>query len=319
MISVNRQALRLVRRILAAPQRLGARVQVLANGSTLIDLGQQAPGGWLAGRCLARICLGGLARVSFEPYDLAGHALTAVRVSTDHPLEACLGAQIAGWRLEPLGQPDALILSGPARALNRACPDPYLELAGYRDDAGEGVAVLQTARAVTPEIAAEIARACRLAPEDLYLLVAPNTSLACAVQVSARILEQALHRLAEEGYDVRTVCRAEGVCVVPPLAGNDLQAMGRLNDALLYGGTAHLAVRTGDEAVADVIARVPTCASPANGRPFAEIYAAAARDFYSIPLEIHSPAVLQMTNLNSGRVFAAGEIDPGVLLQSFFG
>ncbi len=69
------------------------------------------------------------------------------------------------------GQPDALILPGPARALNRACPDPYLELAGYRDDASEGVAVLQTARAVTSDIAAEIARACRLAPEDLGVLL----------------------------------------------------------------------------------------------------------------------------------------------------
>jgi methenyltetrahydromethanopterin cyclohydrolase len=319
MISVNQQAMRLVRHILAAPQRLGARVHVLGNGSTLIDLGQEAPGGWLAGRYLARICLGGLARVNFEPYDLAGHTLTAVRVSTQHPLAACLGAQIAGWQLEPLGQPDALILSGPVRALNHACPDPYLELAGYRDEAREGVAVLQTARAVTPEIAAEIARACRLAPEDLYILVAPNNSLACAVQVSARILEQALHRLAEEGYDVRTVCRAEGVCVVPPPAADDLCAMGRLNDALLYGGTAHLTVRASDEAVAEVIARVPTSASSAYGRPFAEIYLDAARDFYSIPLEVHSPAVLHMTNLNSGRVVTAGELNPGVLCRSFFG
>ena len=49
MISVNQEAMRVVRQILETPERLGVRVTTLENGSTLIDMGQQAPGGWLAG------------------------------------------------------------------------------------------------------------------------------------------------------------------------------------------------------------------------------------------------------------------------------
>jgi methenyltetrahydromethanopterin cyclohydrolase len=60
-------------------------------------------------------------------------------------------------------------------------------------------------------------------------------------------------------------------------------------------------------------------ASRAYGRPFVEIYEEAGRDFYQIPLDLHSPAVLHINNLASGRTFSAGEINVGVLNRSFFG
>ena len=75
----------------------------------------------------------------------------------------------------------------------------------YRDHADEGVIAIQTAEAVTDDWALTIATACSLQPENLYILVAPNSSLVCAIQVAARIVEQSLHRLAEEGFDVATV------------------------------------------------------------------------------------------------------------------
>ena len=52
---------------------------------------------------------------------------------------------------------------------------------------------------------------------------------------------------------------------------------------------------------------------------FVEIYEEAGRDFYQIPLDLHSPAVLHINNLNSGRTFSAGEINYDVLRRSFFG
>jgi methenyltetrahydromethanopterin cyclohydrolase len=318
MISVNREAMRIVRRILEAPEPLGVLVERLACGATVIDMGQKAPGGWVAGKYYTLITLGGLAEVSYEPFPIGARVLSAVRVMIDHPQLACIASQIAGWRLEGARE-GAPILAGPARALNRDNPDHYFDLIDYRDQAEEGVIAIQTAEPVTDDWATTIAAACRLRPENLYILVAPNSSLVCAIQVAARIVEQSLHRLAEEGFNVKTVRHAYGFGVIPPLIRDEVIAMGRINDSLLYGGVSTLYVDAEDEAIAAVIDKVVSVASRAYGRPFVEIYEEAGRDFYQIPLDLHSPAVLHINNLKSGRTFSAGEINYAVLRKSFWG
>jgi len=318
MISINREAMKVVRRILEAPEALGVAVERLSNGSTVIDMGQRASGGWVAGKYYTLITLGGLGEVSYEPFAVGDRVLSAVRVMIDHPIQACVASQIAGWRLEG-ARAGAPILAGPARALNHANLDHYFESITYRDHAEEGVIAIQTAEPVTADWAATIAQACRLKPEALYILVAPNSSLVCAIQVAARIVEQSLHRLAEEGFDVNAVKYAHGLGVIPPLIADELVSMGRINDSLLYGGISTLYVDTSDAAIAAVIDKVVSSASRAYGRPFVDIYEDAGRDFYQIPLDLHSPAVLHINNLQSGRTFSAGEINYAVLKQSFFG
>jgi methenyltetrahydromethanopterin cyclohydrolase len=318
MISINREAMKVVWRILEAPEALGVGVTRLASGATVVDMGQAAPGGWVAGKYYTLITLGGLGEVSYEPFAVGDRVLSAVRVMIDHPMEACIASQIAGWRLEG-ARAGAPILAGPARALNRANPDHYFDLIDYRDLAEEGVIAIQTAEPVTDDWAVTIARACGLEPAKLYILVAPNSSLVCAIQVAARIVEQSLHRLAEEGFDVGCVRYAHGLGVIPPLIADELVAMGRINDSLLYGGISTLYVDTDDSAVEAVIGKVVSSASRAYGRPFVEIYEEAGRDFYQIPLDLHSHAVLHINNLASGRTFSAGEINVGVLNRSFFG
>ena len=60
MISINREAMKIVHRILAAPEALGVLVERLPCGATVIDMGQRAPGGWVAGKLYMRVTLGGL-------------------------------------------------------------------------------------------------------------------------------------------------------------------------------------------------------------------------------------------------------------------
>ena len=318
MISINKEAMKTVRRILDAPDALGVIVDRLPNGATVIDMGQRAPGGWVAGKYYTLITLGGLGKVSYEPFAVGDRVLSAVRVMIDQPMLACIASQIAGWRLEG-ARAGAPILAGPARALNQANPDHYFDLIDYRDQADEGVIAIQTAEPVTEDWATAIAAACRIQPENLYILVAPNSSLVSAIQVAARIVEQSLHRLAEEGFAVNTVKYAHGYGVIPPLIKDEVIAMGRINDSLLYGGVATLYVETTDAAIEAVIQKVVSVASRAYGRPFVDIYEDAGRDFYQIPLDLHSPAVLHINNLNSGRTFSAGEINYAVLQESFFG
>ena len=319
MISINREAMKVVRRVLDEAEALGVRVSRLSNGATVLDMGQQATGGWLAAKYYTLVTLGGLAEVSYEPFPIGDIVLPAVRVMVDRPMEACVASQIAGWQLDPPGTPHAAIAAGPARALNRREPDHYFELIDYRDEHDEAVVAIQTAEPITPRIAETIAHGCGVKTEDVYILVAPNSSLVCAVQVSARIIEQTLHRLPEEGFDLTTVRYAQGYSVIPPLIQDEVVAMGRINDSLLYGGASTLYVEADDDAVADVVRKITSSASRAYGRPFLEIFEEAGRDFYQIPLDLHSPAVVHINNLRTGRSFSAGAINYDVLRRSFFG
>lgn len=318
-VSINRQTMKVVRAILANPAAVGALVSRLENGATVIDMGQQAPGGWVAGRYYTLVTLGGLGEVSYEtfPYPINGVRLPAVRVMVDQPLLACVASQIAGWRLE--AGDFAPILAGPARALNSS-PDQHFAHISYRDRYHEAVIAIQTAEPVRVSWAGAIAAACGVNPEDLYILVASNSSQVCAVQVSARIVEQAIHRLEEEGLPLETIQSAQGFCVLPPLVDDELEAMGRINDALLYGGEATFYLRHNDDSfVAELARKVVARASSAYGRPFIDIFTEAGRDFYQIPLDLHSPAVVHLNNLTTGVTHSAGEINQDLLSQSFFG
>ena len=317
MLSINREAMKIVHKILESPEALGVKVTRLENGTTVIDMGLEAPGGWLAGKYYTLITLGGLGDLSYEHFQLGEYALSAVRVLADLPQIACVASQIAGWRLE--SREDAPIGAGPARALN-PMPDHYFQMiGGYGEVYHEGVICIQTPEPVTVDTANAVAEACGLRPENLTVLFAPSASLVCAVQVSARIIEQTLHRLNEEGFDVKTLRQAQGYCVIPPLTNDEVQAFGRINDALLYGGVATLYVESTDEACAAAVQKVTSSVSRAYGRPFVEIYEDAGRDFYQIPLDLHSPAVVQINNLSTGNSFRAGRINYEVLKWSYLG
>jgi methenyltetrahydromethanopterin cyclohydrolase len=317
-ISINKEAMRLVREVLANPSAMGVLISKLGNGTTVIDMGQQTPGSWVAARYYTLITMGGLGEFSYEtfPYPINSVRLPAVRVMVDSPLLACCASQIAGWRLQ--AGDFAPILAGPARALNSS-PDQHFAHINYRDRYHEAVIAIQTREPVRLEWAAVIAAACSIQPENLYILVAPNASLVCAVQVAARIVEQTIHRLEEEGLAMDTIFSAQGFCVLPPLVDDDLIAMGRINDVLLYGGEATFYLRHDDDDFIQQLAeKVVAKASRAYGQPFIEIFEAANRDFYQIPLDLHSPAVVHLNNLTSGRMFSAGEINEKVLTESFF-
>lgn len=318
-ISINQEAMKIVRHILANPSAVGTLVSRLENGATVIDMGIDAPGSWIAARQYTLITMGGLGEFSYEtfPYPVHGVRLPAVRVMVDFPLLACSASQIAGWRLE--AGDFAPILAGPARASNEN-PDHHVAHIAYRDHHHEAVIAIQTREQVREAWAQEIARACRIQTHDLYILVAPNSSLVCAVQVAARIVEQTIHRLEEEGLPMESIFSAQGFCVLPPLIDDDLIAMGRINDTLLYGGEATFYLRHPDDRFIEALAnKVVARSSSAYGKPFIEIFEAANRDFYAIPLDLHSPAVVHLNNLTSGRTFSAGQINETVLGQSFFG
>src|SRR5258707_9070472 len=89
-------------------------------------------------------------------------------------------------------------------------------------------------------------------PAKLTLLAAPASSRAGNLQVVARSLETALHKLYELKFDLTQVVSGAGTAPLPPVAADDLLAIGRTNDAILYGGRVILWVRADDAQLAEV-------------------------------------------------------------------
>ena len=151
------------------------------------------------------------------------------------------------------------------------------------------------------------------------MLVAPTASLAGSVQVAARVVETALYKLYRLGFDLGTVVAASGSCPVAPVAADDLAAVGRTNDAILYGGRVWLTVLCDDDAVESVIDALPPTVSPDYGVPFGLLYERACADFYQIDSQLFCPAEVWINNVKTGRTFHAGQLAPDLVRDSFLG
>jgi methenyltetrahydromethanopterin cyclohydrolase len=134
----------------------------------------------------------------------------------------------------------------------------------------------------------------------------------------ARSLETALHKLHELKFDLGQVVSGHGVAPLPPVAADEMKAIGRTNDAILYGGKVNIWVRADDAQLAEIGPKVPSSASSDHGAPFATIFERYNRDFYKIDPMLFSPAVVVFHNLKSGRCHAFGLLEPEVLRRSFF-
>ena len=103
------------------------------------------------------------------------------------------------------------------------------------------------------------------------------------------------------------------------MAKNDLRAIGRTNDCILYGGQARYTVRADDATLEELAAKVPASSSSDYGTPFYEIFQRYDRDFYKIDKLLFSPAEVWLTSATTGRTFHGGRVDAAVLRESLFG
>jgi len=313
-MNLNGRSLKLAESLLDRAEKRKVVAQAIDKGGRYIDCGISAPGGLAAGVELARVCMADLADVSLVPGEVAGRACPLVQVATDHPVEACLASQYAGWAIHE-GKFFAMG-SGPMRAA--AAKEAVFETIGVREEAEAVVGVLETRKPPDAAVVALIATACRVPPSSVLLLVAPTASLAGGVQVVARSVETCLHKLLGLGFDVRRVVSAYGTAPLPPVAADDLAAIGRTNDAILYGARVVLFVRGDDATIREVGPKVPSSASKDHGEPFASIFARYKHDFYAVDPHLFSPAEVVFQNIETGRVHAFGGVAPDVLSRSFF-
>ncbi len=317
MIGVNERAVEIVRRMIADAEGLGLAVTRLPNGTTVIDAGVRVPGSLEAGRLFAEVCLGGLGQVGFAELDFDDMWLPGVSVSVSHPAVACMASQYAGWSLEAKTEKGKYFAmgSGPARALYAG--EPIFERLVIRDEADVAVLALE-GHELPPEVAADkVAEKCGVSPDALYLLVAPTASVVGSVQIAARVVETGLHKMLEvcdgEDLDIATVVSGFGTCPLAPVADDDLRAIGRTNDAVLYAGRAWYTMKADDAQIEEMIDCLPSSASRDYGTSFYELYQRYNGDFYKIDPLLFSPAEVFINNLGSGRTFHAGRVNGRML------
>ena len=313
---MNERAWALVDAAAARQPELRIHIQTLPGGARVLDAGVQVAGGWGAGRLLAELCMGGLGHVDFVPLAIGDEPMPGVQVWTDHPAEACMASQYAGWAIDPEGF--FAMGSGPLRARARVEKELFGKL-GYAEEADRGVLVLEGRALPDDDVAAWVARKSGVTPSAITFAVAPTASVAGGVQIAARIVETGLHKMEVLKFDVTRVQSAIGTAPVPPVAKNDMRAIGRTNDCILYGGRARYVVRAPDETLADLADRLPSSASKDYGTPFHEIFTRYDHDFYKIDPLLFSPAEVWLTSAITGRTFHAGRLNPDVLAASLYG
>ena len=310
---------------LTAPliERLVADADVLRlavgqdGGARTIDAGSEVRGSIEAGRRIAEICMGGLGTVTIAPTGPIAAWPYSIVVHSSDPVIACLGSQYAGWSLaDEEGDSGFFALgSGPGRAV-AVVEELYKEL-GYRDEAAKIALVLESSSAPPASVVKKVAEATKLKPEDVTFIYAPTQSLAGSTQVVARVLEVALHKAHTVGFDLHSILDGIGSAPLSPQHPDFIKAMGRTNDAIIYGGRVQLFVDAEDSDAKQLAEQLPSTNSSDHGAPFAEIFSKVNGDFYKIDGALFSPAEAIVTSVRTGNTFRGGRLEPELVDASF--
>lgn len=316
MLSVNEKAVRLTEKLVADPEAYKAAVHRI-RGAFVIDCGVEAPGGWEAAKLVTEILFGGLNEVHYGvfPERIGGMYFNCVQVFSDRPILQQAACNISGWELRPGKY--APVLAGPGRTLARKPGDWLEKYSDYADRYTKAVLTVEKGTVMSEDEVQDLIDAVGIDPQNLYIILAASGSPVCSVEVAARILEQTLHRLLEEGFNMDAIVDAHGFCVIPPVAKDDLIAMGRVNDVLMYGGQSTYTVDCEDSEIEAVIGKITADKSPVYGTMFKDIYQQYGCDFYRVPSETYSPAKVVLVNQRTGSVYTAGGFNLDVLAKSF--
>ena len=309
-LQLNRRALVLCESLVDHAVDLRIHVRQ-SDERRIIDLGVQAPGGIEAGRRMAEIAMAGLGDVQLAVDPRTGGP--AVMVRTDQPVAACMASQYAGWAIA--GDDFFAMGSGPMRAA--AGREELYDQIGHRETSDIAVGLLECDKLPPSEVCHDLATKCGVEPRHLTLLVAPTNSQAGNLQVVARSVETALHKLHELGFDLTRVDSGWGLAPLPPVAFDSFAGIGRTNDAILYGGHVVLYVRGDQETIHQLGPKTPSNSSSDHGRPFAELFEQYDHDFYKIDKHLFSPAVIDFVNLDTGITRRFGEFALDILQRSF--
>jgi len=308
MESLNRMALGLIEEAFDFGAELGVGGYELENDATVVDFGVEERGGIDAGLLLAEIQTAGLATLRTRMGTVAGTAVPYVELTCDHPALGLFGAQRADWELA-VGAFEGLA-SGPGRAQLADC-EAFAE-AGYDEPTDETVLVVESGTLPSADVASAVADRAGVDTENVILAVAPTASVPGSLLNAARGAELALARLHAQGYELGAVRTVSGSVPLPPVAASEREAIARTNDALAYGGRAHLTLTDPFDATSELVSSAPET----DARPFAEILDDVDWNGSELPGALFAPAQVTV-DVMGGATAAAGDPDEQLLAESF--
>jgi len=316
-MKLNRAAATIAEAMITDAASLGVALHDVA-GVRVLDCGAKCRGSTAAGLGMAHVALAGLGTVAVEPAagfndEWPGCPWPVVTVASTQPVAACLAAQYAGWKVATAAY--FAMASGPLRAaIGR---EPLYDDIGLRERPDVAVGLLETAKLPPADVCLDLAKAAGVQPERMILLVARTASIAGTLQVIARSLETALHKLHDLHVDLRRIRRGRGRAPLAPVPADDLTAIGRTNDAILYGGHVVLEVSGDDDSLVDIGPRVVSRASASYGEPFATLFQRAGGDFYALDPALFAPALVDFVNIDTGRTHRFGGVAAEIVARSF--
>jgi methenyltetrahydromethanopterin cyclohydrolase len=315
--SLNQVGVEIIKNAITKSDEYQIRSWKAGCGSTLVDMGLNCPGSWKAGQAFVEAGFGGLGTATYGKLDIGHFTVPTIDVWVDHPVLSVVASQAGCWEL---GSGElAMIGSGPARAV--ALADRWSGH-GYRDTKAKEVVVqLQTHRVPSDDLCRTVAEACHVSPEQVYVVFAPTACLVGAIQVASRTVEQVMIKLFLRGFDIHSVKHGFGTAPVAPLVKDEVEAMGRANDALFYGATTVLYADAPDSVIAPIVENFCFDVNSGEfwGMPFVSIFNRFHNNWFEVPDLVDSPAKLIINSLQTGHSFVGGQINLQVLSRSYFG
>ncbi|MEO1991450.1 MAG: methenyltetrahydromethanopterin cyclohydrolase [Pirellulales bacterium] len=316
-MSLNDSAFLIIESLLTRPECYSVSVNTV-GGTRVIDCGVLSDGSMDAGLLMARAAMAGLGDVRISPYQ--NSTLTSppngwkfIAVESSSPIIACLATQYAGWKIDHDGY--FAMASGPMRAA--IGKEDIFTLIGQREKAQLAIGILEANTLPTEKVCQRLAHDAHVSPDNLVLLVAKTASQAGMLQVIARSLETAIHKLHDLSFDLHRIVAGSGTAPLAPIPQKNITAIGRSNDAILYGGHVVLSVTGDDASLIDIGPRTVSRASPDYGMLFCEIFRNAGGDFYNIDPSLFAPAVIDFVNVETGSTYRFGELAPSIVEKSF--
>jgi methenyltetrahydromethanopterin cyclohydrolase len=311
LLSVNEKGMEIAEEMMDWSEELKVKTIELKNGSKVIDCGVNVDGGYEAGLMFTDICMGGFGTSSISVHKVNEIPLAFVDITTDHPAISCLGAQKAGWRVSV--DKYFAMGSGPARALALK-PKKTYERIKYEDDYDYAVIALESNQLPDEKVIEAIAEASHVDASNVIALVAPTASMVGSLQVSGRVVETAIFKLNELGYDTTKIVSGTGCAPIAPVVKDDLKAMGSTNDSVIYYGSVFLTVRGMDE---EKFKSVPSSTSKDYGKPFYKTFKDAGYDFFKIDANVFAPAEITVNDLETGKTYRTGHLNGEVIMESY--
>jgi len=310
MISVNESVTKYVDKLLDREEELSVKSYYLENKATVVDCGVKAVGSIGAGVLYAGVSMGGLGKVSFVPGIVGDSYINFAQVYVDRPAIACLGCQKPAWKFKADGF--AGTGYGPARAISQK-PKAIFSAINYSDDAETAVINIEAQAVPGVKELEYIAKQCSTDPECVVALVARPNSIVGSIVNSTRVVEWAMNRLFQLGYDVRDVFSAVGACPVCAVTPGEADVVSASFDSIAYYGMALLYVKGRDDKCKDA----SSMSSRSYGKSFGVLLKESQGDYSKVDPTMFAPAKLMVNGVQDGSLETYGKLNALMLLDSY--